>query len=232
MFRTFFTLILLPLLAVAAPVPKPPPKKMEEVFGTFVEANGVTAEMTRRGELKVEVSKDAAADTNRVSTARPLVTRTVEGDFELVVRVTHSPPTAADLTTAIGAGNPTVTAGLALYAAGDPKSTHTFLQKHARISDAWRTQLSANTQHQRGGSGTGRQGQKLEEKPIYLRLTRKGDEFKSETSTDGKKWQAFATHKATGFGGAVVVGPVATHNITGGYEVTFDEYEIKPVPGK
>ena len=63
---------------------------------------------------------------------------------------------------------------------------------------------------------------------MYLRLTRKGDDFTSQTSADGKTWQGFGTHKTTGFG-PVVVGPVATHNTTGEYAVTFDEYEIKPL---
>lgn len=224
MCRTLFALLLLPAIVVAAPVPKTGGKKIEDVFGTPFEMNGVTCEMTRKDELKATVGKEAAAANER--TVRPLATRTVEGDFELTVRVTHSPPAAADL--AAGNGMPTVFAGIGLFAENSPKHTLTLLHKHLKQGDTWKTGLSMNSQHPRGGSGTGRQNAKLEEQPVYLRLTRQGDTFTSQTSTDGVKWQGFGTHKVQGFG-PVVVGPVATHNTTSEYAVTFDEYVIRPL---
>lgn len=228
MTRTLLALLFIPALVFAAPVPKPPAKKLEDVYGTPGEFPGVTLEMTRKGELNATLAKEAAAgDRGHQNSLRPFTTRTVEGDFELTVRVTHAPPAAADL--AAGNGNPTVYAGIALFADGNPKHTGNLLHKHVKVGDTWKSGLSMDTQHKNGGSGTGRQNNKLEDQPIYLRLTRKGDEFKSETSADGKKWQGFGTHKAQGFGGSVVVGPAATHNTTAGYEVTFDEYALKPL---
>jgi len=223
MTRTLFALILLPSLILAAPVPKAPAKKIEDVYGTPGEFQGVTLQMTRRDELKATVAKEAAAANQ--NNLRPFTTRTIDGDFELTVRVTHTPPASAE--TGVGNGGPVVYAGIALIAANDPKSTGNLLHKHVKVGDTWKSGLSMNTQHKNGGSGTGRGNVKLEDQPIYLRLTRKGDEFKSETSADGKKWQGFGTHKAQGFGATVVVGPVATHNTTASYEVTFDEYVIK-----
>ncbi len=226
MTRTLFALLLLPALCLAAPVPKTNGvKKIEDVYGTPAELSGVTCEMTRKDELKATVGKEAAAAANE-SKVRALATRTVEGDFELTVRVTHSPPNAADLAT--GNGVATVFAGISLFAENSPKHTLTLLHKHLKQGDTWKSGLSMNSQHPRGGSGTGRANVKLEDQPLYLRLTRKGDDFTSQTSTDGKKWQGFGTHKVTGFG-PVVVGPVATHNTTGEYAVTFDEYVIKPL---
>ena len=64
-------------------------------------------------------------------------------------------------------------------------------------------------------------------KPVSMRL-RNPWGVDAYTSTDGIKWQGFGTHKVQGFG-PVVVGPVATHNTTGEYAVTFDEYVIKPL---
>jgi len=225
--RTLFALLLLPAFAFAAPVPKTTAvKKIEDVFGTPVEMSGVTCEMTKKDELKATVGKDAAAPANE-SKVHALATRVVEGDFELTVRVTHSPPSGADLATGNGAA--TVFAGIALFSESSPKYTLTLLHKHLKQGDTWKTGLSMNSQHPRGGSGTGRGNVKLEEQPVYLRLTRKGDDFTSQTSTDGKKWQGFGTHKVQGFGGAVVVGPVATHNTNQEYTVTFDEYVIKPL---
>jgi hypothetical protein len=225
MTRTLFALLLLPAFALAAPVPKTGGKKIEDVFGTPADLNGVTCEMTRKDELKATVGKEAAAAADE-SKVRPLTTRTVEGDFELTVRVTHSPPDKADLAT--GNGVATVFAGIGLFAENSPKHTLTLLHKHLKQGDTWKSGLSMNSQHPRGGSGTGRGVAKLEDQPTYLRLTRKGDEFTSQTSADGKKWQGFGTHKVQGFG-AVVVGPVATHNTTGEYAVTFDEYIIRPL---
>ena len=223
--RALLALLLLPTLALSAPVPKPQPKKIEDVFGTPFELHGVTCEMTRKDELKATVGKDAAVAANE-GKGRPLATRVVEGDFELTVRVTHSPPDKADL--AAGNGLPTVFAGIALFAENSPKHTLTLLHKHLKQGDTWKSGLSMNTQHPQGGSGTGRGNVKLEEQPVYLRLTRKGDDFTSQTSADGTKWQGFGTHKTSGFG-AVVVGPVATHNTTAEYAVTFDEYVIRPL---
>jgi hypothetical protein len=222
--RLIIALLLCPLVAFAAPVPKAKTKAIEDVFGTPVERSGVTCQMTRKDELKATVSKEAAT-ADRDSHGRPLATRVVEGDFVLTVRVTQTPPAAADL--AAGDGGPAVTAGIALFADGNPKSTLVLLQKHFKKGDTWTSGLSMSTQHRNGGSGTGRQNAKLEDQPVYLRLTRTGDEFKAETSGDGKKWQGFGTHKVPGFGGAVVVGPYAGHNTTAEHEVTFDEYVIQ-----
>lgn len=228
--RTLFVLLLAPLLAIAAPVPKPPGKKVEDVFGQVAEVSGVTCEMTKWEELRVAVSKETIVSPNQEHQIRPLVTRTVEGDFTLTVRVSHPPSKAADLA-AVGAGAPTLSAGIALYADGNPKQTLTLLHKHTKSGDTWKSSLSMSSRHDKGGSGTGRQAQGLEDKPYYLRLTRKGDDFKSETSTDGKKWQGFGTHKVSGFG-AVVVGPVAVHNTTADYDAVFDEYKIEPLTAK
>lgn len=229
--RTLFALLLLPLLAVAAPVPKPGPKKIEDVYGQVADARGVTCEMTRAGELRVGVSKETLVATSQEHQIRPLVTRTVEGDFTLTIRLTHTPSKAADLGVAAGAGAPTLSAGIALYADGNPKQQLTLLHKHTKTGDTWKSSLSMSSRHANGGSGTGRQGKGLEDKPYYLRLTRKGDEFKSETSADGTKWQGFGTHKVSGFG-AVVVGPVAVHNTTADYDAVFDEYKLETAAAK
>lgn len=228
---TRFAVVLLVAVGVAfaAPVPKPAAKKLEDVFGSSADVPGVTLEMTRYDELKATVGKDAAAGiyANRIiGTFRPLAAKTVEGDFELTVRVTHAPPGKADL--AAGTGSPTVIAGIALVAERSPKSTASFFHEHVQAGDGWKTRLTMSTYHPKGGIGSDRQGGKLEDQPVYLRFTRTGDEFKGETSTDGKKWQEFATHKASGYG-AVVVGPYAGHNTGGEYEVTFDQYVIKPL---
>ena len=101
-----------PLFVLAAPVPKHKAKNFEN-FGTAVETKGVTCEMTQPGELRVSLSKEATTKSNRHFEARPLVAQTVEGDFELTVRVTHAPPDGKDLTV-VGRGDPIASAGIAL----------------------------------------------------------------------------------------------------------------------
>lgn len=223
--RTLFALLLLPAVALAAPVPKPPGKKIEDVFGQVAEVSGVTCEMTKAEELRVGVSKEFTVSTSQEHLIRPLVSKTVEGDFVMTVRVAHPPSRVADLA-AVGPGVPTLSAGIALYADGNPKQMLTLLHKHTKSGDTWKSSLGMNSRHDRGGSGTGRQSKGLEDKPLYMRLTRKGDEFKSETSADGTKWMGFGTHKVAGFG-AVVVGPVALHNTTADYDAVFDEYKLE-----
>lgn len=225
-----FALLLLPLLADAAPVPKAGPKKIEDVFGQVADVSGVTCEMTRADELRVAVSKEFTVGTNQEHLIRPLVSKTVEGDFTLTIRVAHPPSKAADIA-AVGPGAPTLSAGIALYAEGDPKKSLTLLHKHTKAGDDWKSSLSMSSRHERGGSGTGRQSKELEDKPLYLRLTRTGDQFMSETSADGKKWAAFGVHKVSGFG-AVVVGPVAVHNTTADADAVFDEYKLETAAAK
>lgn len=224
--RTLLALLLLPPLAVAAPVPKPAPKKVEDLYGQVPEVSGVTCELTKDEELRISVSKDAPSG-NRDDLARPLVTRTLEGDFELTIRLTHKPAKAADL--AVGTGAATVSAGVALFADGDTKKTLCLLHKHVKSGEQWTSRLSMNSRHAKGGSGTGRQSKGLEDQPLYLKLIRTGDVFTSQTSPDGKKWSPFGKHTVADFGGAVVVGPVAFHNTTAEYEVIFDQYEVKPL---
>lgn len=208
-------------VAVAAPVPKPPPKTMQEVFGTSAEAAGVTVEMTRRGELRATVAKEAAVRADAIDDTRPLVSKSVEGDFELTVRVTHTLATDADR--GVGGGNPRAAAGVALVFDADRRLT---LLHNQDTAGGRTSRLTAYSQFP-GSSSQSSGGRRKVEDALYLRVTRKGDEISTKTSADGKVWESFVTHKVKGAGATVTVGPAAAHNTTTGYEVTFDEYLIK-----
>jgi hypothetical protein len=224
---------LIPLLspfADCAPVPKESAKKLKDVYGEVADPDSkCKCEMTRDGELRVVVPKDAPPlELDHGSRTLPLVTKTVEGDFEVTVRVAHAPPT--DAGRAEGAKQQaTVSAGIALYAEGDPKTNITFVHKHAHGGGKWTSGLGMQCNYGGGSSGSGRGSPNLEDKPVYLRLTRRGGTITTETSTDGKKWSLFVNHKAGRIGEAVVVGPVAFQNTTGEYEAVFDRYEVKPL---
>lgn len=225
---------LIPLLAplAAAPVPKAATaKKLQEVYGEVADS-GCRCEMTKDGALQVVVPKDARLiELDHDSRTPPLTAKTVTGDFEVTVRVTHLPPKDGDR--ADGAKQKaTVSAGIALVADGDPKTSVTFVHKHTRNGDTWASGLTLQSIHANGSSGSGRGGATLEDKPLYLRLTRRGETVTTETSGDGKKWTQFVKHKADRLGETVVVGPVAFRNTAGEYEAMFDQYEVKPLEEK
>ena len=86
------------------------------------------------------------------------------------------------------------------------------------------------TKDVRGVTGDLSSHRKFSSTPIYLRLTRSGDEFTATKSQDGKEWsQVFeSSHKLPGLG-PVEIGPVAVHNTNVRYDVTFDEYVLNPL---
>ncbi len=216
--------------AFAAPVPKRTPNN----FGTAVETKGVTCEMPQPGELRVRVSKEAASETKAHEVARPLFTRTVEGDFELTLRISHNPPEAKDLTV-VGRGEPIASAGIALYKKDAERGSLVILNRLSQGKESWDTYFKMfalyETKDARGVIGDLSSHHKFSGTPIYLRVTRRGDEFTATKSADGKQWSPVfeESHKVPGLGDAVVIGPVAIHNTNGQYDVTFDEYDLKPL---
>ena len=104
------------------------------------------------------------------------------------------------------------------------------LHRHFRESNAWESTFSLFSRYGNKGSDSSRVSEKLLEQPIYLRLTRRGDEFTSSQSFDGEKWSSIfgASHEMPGLG-SVSIGPVAVHNTNGRYDVTFDVYDLKPL---
>lgn len=229
MTRTVAVVLLLPALVVAAPVPKAAGvRPLAEVFGEVADPPwDCTVEMTKAGALRVAVPKlERPVELDHGAITPPLTTKSVEGDFELTVRVTHAPPKETDR--AAGAKMAaTVAAGVALYTEGDRRTNLTFAHTLVRENDAWANRLAAIT-HYGGGSSrtTGGGGDAAAGKPVYLRLTRLGDSFAFASSGDGKKWSPFSRLTLKGVGEVVLVGPTAFHNTAGDHEAVFDEYQI------
>ncbi|MCU0702625.1 MAG: hypothetical protein MUF18_01385 [Fimbriiglobus sp.] len=184
--------------------------------------------MPQPGELRVSLAKEAAAASATHNQARPLVARKVEGDFELTVRITHTPPDAKELTV-VGRGAPDASAGIALHSADDPKTTLVLLARQCQEDGTWVSRFSMFSRHGNGkkGSDGGTADEKLIVQPVYLRRNRRGEEFTCAKSLDGKTWSSmFGTAQNLPGVGAVVVGPVAVHNTNTKYDVTFDEYTL------
>lgn len=234
--RCWLTLValLIPAAVAAAPVPKPATKPIEGVFGTPVATKGVTCEMTAQGVLRVGVSKEAAAEAKAHEDVRPLVARKVEGDFELTVRMAHTPPAGENLA-AIDRDKLTVSAGIALYKADGKRGSLVVLNRVSNGREGWDSYFKMKAVYQspetQGVTGALSSHQTLSDSPIYVRLTRRGDEFTAARGEDGKAWSPVfdETHTVSGLGPAVMIGPTAAHNTTGRYDVTFDEYVLKPL---
>jgi hypothetical protein len=223
------TALLIAPLLLAAPVPKvDPTRRLIETFGEIVDPmSDVKCDMTKAGVLRVTVPKEVRpVELNHAVAGSPVTTKTVEGDFVLTVRVSHTPPNKAEKVDG-AKQQATVSAGIAVYSEGDPKTNLTLVHKHTKTGDKWVSGLAMQTNYKQGSTGSGRGGTTLEDKPLYLRLTRKGEVCVAETSADGKKWVQFTRHPADKLGPVVVVGPTVFRNTDADHTAEFDEYEIK-----
>lgn len=228
--RLALSLLFASAVAGAAPVPKQLPRTFEN-FGTVAEIKGVKCDSSRPGEVRIRLSADAATESDAHEKARPNVARTVEGDFELTVRITHAPADAKTVAASAGKGEVIAAAGIALYKPDGTRGTMVVLNRLSKGDDAWDTYFKMDARYEtkkaRGGIGDLTQHHTFANAPVYLRLTRRGDEFTTTESEDGKAWTPVFKESHTILGlGDVAIGPVAVHNTTGRYEVTFDEYTL------
>ncbi|QEL20778.1 DUF1349 domain-containing protein [Limnoglobus roseus] len=235
MSRGLLALLILSASVPAAPLPKAAPKKFEN-FGTVAEVKGVKCESARPGELRVSLSADAASDTKEHGEVRPNFTRTVEGDFVLTVRITHTPPDDKN-PAAVENGETIAAAGIALCKPDGKRGSLVVLNRLSKGRDGWDTyfKLSAlyETTKARGSIGALSSHHTFANAPVYLRLTRRGDKFTATQSDDGKEWAPVfeEPHEVPGLG-PVAIGPVAVHNTNTAYDVTFDEYTLTTPPEK
>lgn len=231
MFRTLFVALLLPAVALAAPVPKAAnAKKLSETFGEQVNPDSTCKyEPAGKDGLRIVVpTTHPTEEVDHGKTVRPHMIRKVEGDFVLTVRIQHTfKPEAGKAETA--RAKTMVAAGVGFIDADDAKNTFSVCHMNTKSGEKWNTGQLMQIMHRGGGSGSGSSGQAAADKPAYLRVTRKGEEIKSEFSADGKKWQAFSTMKMTTLGSAVNIGPVACQSTDAEYSVEFTEYDIKPL---
>jgi len=218
-------------LAFAAPVPKAAPT-VESVYGKVVPSEHATCELTKSGALRITVDKSQTK--SKVSFADPQVSRTVEGDFQLTVRV-HHPPSGGVRVGGVKEGIATVVAGVCVAAADDPKSrfwlTQTHIDTGGELSpkDQWVTHRGLSVSSSKLGSGTNWVSPKLHDQPLYLRVRRAGNEFRFETSGDAKEWYSFTAQKPKAFDTKVVIGFLAQHNTDADAAAEFDQLDLQPL---
>lgn len=231
MVRTLLVALLFPVMVVAAPVPKAAGgKKLSETFGEQVNPDSTCKyEPAGKDGLRIVVpTTHPIEEVDHGKTVRPHMVRKVEGDFVLTVRIQHTFNKEAGK--AENAKTKTmVAAGIGFIDADDARNTFSVCHMNTKSGDKWSTGQLMQIMHRGGGSGSGSGGQPAAGKPAYLRVTRKGEEVKSEFSGDGKKWQNFSTMKMNTLGPAVNIGPVACQSTDAEYSAEFTEYDIKPL---
>lgn len=231
MFRALLVALVVPTVAVAAPVPKAAGgKKLSETFGEQVNPDSTCKyEPAGNGGLRIVVpTTHPVHEVDHGRTVSPHMVRKVDGDFVLTVRIQHTFNKEAGKAEA-AKQKTMVAAGIGFTDADDARNTFSVCHMNTKGGDKWTTGRLMQIMHRGGGSGSGSSGQDAADKPAYLRVTRKGEEIKSEFSADGKKWQNFSTMKINTLGAAVNVGPVACQSTDAEYSVEFTEYEIKPL---
>jgi len=226
--RAVFALVVLPLVSVAAPVPKSKPALGE--FGELAVPK-VKCELSEGGVLTMNVPSDEPGPKpNGKSAVAPTVMKAVEGDFVLAVHVTQTLPseTVPRPINAPGAG---VAAGVALVGKDDRKTRLCAVVHWDASPSGWRAS-NRFAFHQSAGRSGGLGSVPAAYQPtqeVIFRVTRRGSEVGVEASGDGKKWQEVCSSSLKGLSESVMVGPFASQ--TGGVEftTTFDHYEIKPL---
>lgn len=218
-------LVLVPMLAVAAPVLKRA-RTMQTVYGLETDAKGeCKLEMGRDGALAVIVpTTERPTDPKRVAWRRPIVAKSVEGDFVLTTRVTLGPPSNAG--TQLRGEPPACVAGVSLWAAGTSvDNPRCAVAAVGGYLDRGGWQMWDF--HYEWGAPDRAMGMDRAElntdRPIFLRVVRKGDQVTHERSIDGREWHT--AYKAV-LAGPISVGPVAFQSTDQEWSVTFDDYEL------
>lgn len=189
-----FALLLLPLAAFAAPVPKEKPEaRLKRLYGAFADAKkGYDFTLD---DDKLVLTMGPKASESLYEKAPPRVEREVKGDFEVRVAVTLASPLEKGTEETGGA----VIAGLGVWADEGRCLTvgaaiNVFL--NGVQCGIFRRDLTSPREKEWGLSFDQHKGRR-EYVGHHFRLTRKGNDFTLDDSEDGQKWQPSLTYKLT-----------------------------------
>lgn len=220
------TIALIPLVVLAAPVPKRV-LTLESVFGAETDEKGkCTFEMDRHGALTVtKPAGDDPVSPARIAYRGPILAKSAEGDFTLTTRVTFTPPEKPE---SFDRGElPSVAAGLSVWSVeGEKFQRPGVMVVFSRTfgGGGWVSDFRHYQGKQAQWASKTVRPQQQTEGPVYLRVTRRGDATTQEWSGDGKKWAELGMSKLSG---AVTFGPVVAQCTDQDFVVTFDEYHVK-----
>lgn len=231
-------LLLMPLVAVAAPVPKDGVKaKIEKQYGKMVDPKGdstfdldgdkLTITLPAgepRGFGYVEGLKRGDPDEKFDHTPRVEFTQT--GDFTLTVRV-HSPltedakPLTPESASELGGGFRFNPKNGSWYRFGVMQS------RPGRGKQSTIFPLDTPGVLTNSGSGSGTSYAGLKGETIWLRATRSGEVIKQEASIDGAKWKEYTTTRCVIADDTITVSLYALHHSDTKHTVTFDQLKVE-----
>ncbi len=227
--RVLPLLVALPLLAVAAPIPKETDaQKLARLFGTPVDP-AKDCKFTLDGDkLTVTAGKgdhDLSVQSNEMNA--PRVLKEIEGDFEMKVKVSATYPKGAK-----GASEKRT---LVFYGAGllvwDDEKNYVRLEKaYVDRLDGTPTYTYGSWELFAGGEWK-RQGMQSDftfetNDTAHFKLSRKGSVFSAAISKDGKEWKELDPIEAE-MGKKLKVGVCAVHICDTAFDAVFESYELK-----
>jgi regulation of enolase protein 1 (concanavalin A-like superfamily) len=222
-------LLALPLLAVAAPVPKETDEgRLAKLFGTPVDPAKDCKFTLKDGKLTIAVGKgdhDLSVQSKEMNA--PRVLKEIEGDFEMQVKVNAEYPKGAK-----GANEKRT---LAFYGAGllvwDDESHYVRLEKaYVDRLDGTPTytygswELFAGGEWKRAGNQSDFKFETTD--TAHFKLARKGTTFTASISKDGKEWKDLDPIEAE-MGKKLKVGVAAVHICDLGFDAVFEDYTLK-----
>lgn len=226
MLRALCVLSILPMLALAAPVPKERPNdKLIREFGTPIDLDKDCAFSLEEKKLKITVP---AGEHNFVQgrglANTPRVIRSVDGDFVAQVRIRCVPGPTGE------GGGPSLLAQTGIYFATDEKN----FAFHARSLEVQQGgALRLNGRH--GGwvngaaNGTGSSsGGHFSPETIYFRVIRTGNKTLFAASPEGTGWHQFGGPDISNYPGQVTLGLFVTNSSKQSFTVEFDEFTVTP----
>jgi hypothetical protein len=230
--RRSLLLLLLPLAAVAAPVPKETEAaKMKRLFGEVADAKKGYDFALDGDKLMLTM---AAGASDHLQDNTPRIGREVSGDFEATVVVTLAPP----MKNIEDAGKlPYLAAGLAVW--GDKrqvvKRQRLFSSlgrgRKAANADGWESAIlhwdySKEDDQQYGGHAFDNQFQTCDRR--HLRIRREGGKLDYADSMDGKTWKRWAAIRIE-LPDDVHVGVVGLNTTSAECTATFSDFTVMPL---
>jgi hypothetical protein len=225
--------VLLPLLAVAAPVPKAPAKKMADIYGEIVYKEGKHKyEMTDTGELTITSPNQVGVNSMGVFVVTPLVAKKVEGDFVVTYRAKRTLPSVSQ----VASGNVNEVAdtlvGLGMVPKPGVFGVLTGVRSNVGAKSEWESSAMMHSSIPGRGEAHYWEPKDKPDQPCWIRLTRRGTTFTTEFSSDGDKWKTAREMELPRFAGTLLVGPVVAHNTNQDVSATFTHYELKDLPAE
>ncbi len=225
MLRALCVLFVLPMVALAAPVPKERPnEKLVREFGTPVDPDKDCSFSLDGTKLKVTVP---AGEHNFVQgrglANAPRIARSVDGDFVAQVRIRAVPGPTGE------AGGPSLLAQTGIYFAADEKN----FAYHARSLEVQQGALRLNGRHggwvNGGANGNGSSGGgHFSPETVYFRVIRTGAKTLFAASVEGTGWHQFGGPDTAGYPEKVTLGLFVTNSSKQAFTVEFDEFTVTP----